>query len=113
MQFSARPLIIRNEQAERKWRWKNELARFRTPGERMTRNPVLHGIWATTIPNGIHIFPDDLTIKATGSHEIYPKLATFGKYANKYQIHINWGGKMEIIINESEYAIQSLRKYYP
>ena len=58
--------------------------------EKRARNPILLASWITTIPNDAHVFADDLTIKATGSHGIYPELMTFERYATKYQIYINW-----------------------
>ena len=83
------PLTIRNEQAEYKWCWQKEVARYRMPGDRKIRNPALQEHWVTTIPNDTHVFADDLTIKTTGAHEIYPKLVTFEKQADKYEIKIN------------------------
>lgn len=103
------PLTIRSEQAEYKRCWQKELARYRMPGDRKIRNPALQEHWATTIPSDTHVFADDLTIETTGAHEIYPKLVTFEKQADKYEIKINWS-KIKVIINESDYAIQALRK---
>ena len=91
-------------------RWRQELARFCAPGERKARSPALPERWATTIPTDVHVFAEDLTIKATGPHEIYPKLIPLGKYASIYQIHIRWDKIKIIIINGSDYALQSIRK---
>ena len=87
---------------------KKELARFCIPGERKTRNPTLNEQWATAIQDDVYVFADDLAIKETGSHGIYPKLITFVKYASKYQIHISWNRIK--VINESECEIQSIKK---
>ena len=82
------PLTIRNEQTEYKWRWQKELAKFRAPGGRRARNPILPEHWATTIPNDVHVVAADLAIEATGAREIYQKLQTSEQYANINQIRI-------------------------
>ena len=108
-----RPLITtRNDRAESAWCHQHELKRFRQKGDRKIKNPPLSEVWTQEKPNDMHVFADDLTIKTTDAHEIYPKLKIFEECAKARDIHINWD-KILIITDEKTYATYEVAKRLP
>ena len=78
-------------------------------GGKETRKKILSEQWEIKIKSDTLGYADGVANKSNGSHEIYPKITTVGKYGKEYRIDINWG-KIKIICREKHHIVYDMKK---
>ena len=103
---------IRSKRAEYKMTQTKELQQFRQKGERRPKPCHLNEKWTQEIKCDTLTYADDLSNKANGAHEIYPKIKTFEECAKTFQININCD-KIKIIYKQTHFSHAAVRNILP